>query len=989
MKDLPFSGEELFQSLYNSSPIYIWIKDLNNNLIKLNKAAADFEGKTIEELEGKSCFDLYSKERADAFWVDDLDVASTGEPKLGYYEKHTLPGSNVEKYLQVNKIPVRDTEGNVKGVMVYAIDVSDLKEIEDQTRKREENSKLMMDIAPFPIIITSIKENKILYLNNSSVQQFESDKEHILKTDPGNFYLNSDDRLQLKEKLLTEGSLKNREIAFRAANGNIIYSLISAVIVNYNEEPSAFIAFYDITELKKNELTIKQTAEEFRLVFENSSDALFWADSDTGIIINCNQKAEALLKKEKSKIIGTEHWEIHPKKDKEKYQNLFRNIKSTDPAAMELEVEDSEGSIIPVSISVATIQAGNTSITQAIIRDISERIAYETKIKESESKFRLMAENMKDVIWQMTPDLRFIYLSPSFLQLTGLEPEEFIGKSIWEMVTKETAAYLQILIKERKETCGLNSLAQTFTFESSQYRKDGKLIWTEIVVNPVLDQDLNIKFFQGVTRDITKRKAAETALKESQEKLQVVIANAPIVLFQIDRNGIFQFSDGKGLGSLGLLPAQVVGISVYEVYKDFPEIISQVKNALKGHIIRDVINVYGIHFEIQYNPILDKNGEVNSIIGIALDVTERKKIENALAESEQRFSTLFREMTEGVALHDMVFENDKVVNYRILEANPAYENQTGINAGEARNKLATEVYQTNEPPYLREYSEVALTGNKYIFETFFEPLERYFKISVISPIKNQFATVFEDVTLQKLREKELSDKNVELERFTYTVSHDLKSPLVTIKGFVGMLEQDLLHHQEENVMEDIQRIKSATDKMTSLLNDLLELSRVGRIINPPAKVPMKTIINEAIELLSGILTDKNIEVEIIGDFPEIYVDRQRIREVWQNLIENAAKFSGDQQKPKISIRYFKEDSKFIFSITDNGIGIEKKYFSNIFGLFNKLENKTEGTGIGLALVKRIIEVHGGEIWVESPGTGLGATFSFSLPAKPTKNLRVN
>ncbi|NJK93732.1 MAG: GHKL domain-containing protein [Bacteroidales bacterium] len=227
-------------------------------------------------------------------------------------------------------------------------------------------------------------------------------------------------------------------------------------------------------------------------------------------------------------------------------------------------------------------------------------------------------------------------------------------------------------------------------------------------------------------------------------------------------------------------------------------------------------------------------------------------------------------------------------------------------------------------------------------------------------------------TLQfkKKREKELRDKNAELERFTYTVSHDLKSPLVTIKGFIGMLELDIAAQKEENIIDDMQRIKSATDKMTNLLNDLLELSRIGRIINPPVKIPMSAIVAEAVELLSGILNEKKVVVDIQDHLPDVFVDKQRITEVWQNLIENAVKFMGNQQNPKIYIRFIKEDVKFIFTIEDNGVGIDEKYHQTIFGLFNKLENKSEGTGIGLALVKRIVEVHGGDVWVESKGYGV-------------------
>jgi signal transduction histidine kinase len=199
-----------------------------------------------------------------------------------------------------------------------------------------------------------------------------------------------------------------------------------------------------------------------------------------------------------------------------------------------------------------------------------------------------------------------------------------------------------------------------------------------------------------------------------------------------------------------------------------------------------------------------------------------------------------------------------------------------------------------------------------------------------------------------------------------------------------MLEQDLINQNQDNIKDDMQRIKSATDKMTDLLNDLLELSRIGRHVNPPVKVSMLNIVEEAVELSSGILSERNVELQIPEKMPEVYVDKQRILEVWLNLIENAVKFTEKMQKPKIIIGFHQEDAKFIFSIQDNGIGIDKKYHHIIFGLFNKLDNKSQGTGIGLALVKRIAEVHGGEVWVDSEGVGKGAKFSFSVPVKVLK-----
>jgi signal transduction histidine kinase len=241
-----------------------------------------------------------------------------------------------------------------------------------------------------------------------------------------------------------------------------------------------------------------------------------------------------------------------------------------------------------------------------------------------------------------------------------------------------------------------------------------------------------------------------------------------------------------------------------------------------------------------------------------------------------------------------------------------------------------------------------------------------------------------EAEIRKINE-ELGSKNEELERFTYTVSHDLKAPLVTINGFLGYLEQDAQSGDTERLQSDIHRIQDATKKMQRLLNELLELSRVGRMVNPSETIPFTALAQDALDLVHGQLEKGGIAVELDPNLPAIYGDRQRLTEVLQNLIENAAKFMGEQPQPRIEIgQQGEEDGKPVFFVRDNGIGIEPEYHERVFGLFEKLNTNTEGTGIGLALVKRIIEFHGGRIWVESEA-GKGTTFCFTLPKKQEKS----
>ncbi len=245
------------------------------------------------------------------------------------------------------------------------------------------------------------------------------------------------------------------------------------------------------------------------------------------------------------------------------------------------------------------------------------------------------------------------------------------------------------------------------------------------------------------------------------------------------------------------------------------------------------------------------------------------------------------------------------------------------------------------------------------------------------------ARLFSDLE-SELRERqkligELENKNGELERFTYTVSHDLKSPLVTINGFLGYLEQDAISGNKERMHADMQRIREAVKKMQNLLNELLELSRIGRVVNPPERVSFNDLVREAVSLVRGQIDARQAVVTVQANLPVVNVDRPRIVEVLQNLLDNATKYMGTQPHPQIEIgRRGEQDGQPVFYIRDNGIGIEPEFHERVFGLFNKLDPKSDGTGVGLALVKRIIEVHGGRIWIES-GLGKGATFYFTLP----------
>ena len=232
----------------------------------------------------------------------------------------------------------------------------------------------------------------------------------------------------------------------------------------------------------------------------------------------------------------------------------------------------------------------------------------------------------------------------------------------------------------------------------------------------------------------------------------------------------------------------------------------------------------------------------------------------------------------------------------------------------------------------------------------------------------------------EIKNTELQSQNAELERFNYTASHDLKAPLVTIKGFLGLLGKDIGAGNSEAMTRDMDQIGSTADKMIQLLDELLELSRIGRQMNAPEALELGVLVREAADRLAMQIQDRGVDLQIAPDMPRVRGDPGRLLEVFQNLIDNSIKFMGDQEKPRIEIGAERENGQVHCWVRDNGIGIAPMFHERVFDLFDRLDTKIDGTGIGLALVKRIIEVHGGRIWLESAGEGHGSAFHFELPA---------
>jgi PAS domain S-box-containing protein len=501
----------------------------------------------------------------------------------------------------------------------------------------------------------------------------------------------------------------------------------------------------------------------------------------------------------------------------------------------------------------------------------------------------------------------------------------------------------------------------------------------------------NARLYERTQKEIHERNLAEFALRSSEERFRKVFQASPvaIIISSLDDGRVIEANDAywkltryDPKNSIGRTALE---LGVWDSEDERKKFIDQLKHERSIYDPEyQFINKDGeVISTLAFYELVNLGG-VDSVLSMFYDTTDQKNAQESLQNSEMRTRAIL------ASIPDMIFEISKEGTF--LDFMASAEIAPIMPPSQFLGRNIKEMF----PPVIADQTLFALeraleTGQLHAFEYGMPPgkEEQFFEARITAITSKSAIIMVRDISQRKWveteREKlinELEEKNGELERFTYTVSHDLKSPLITIKGFLGFLEQDAISGNVIRLKSDIQRIASATDKMQSLLSELLDLTRVGRVMNPYQNIGFAELAREAVELVQGQIQNKGIQVSVQKDLPTVYGDHRRLVEAIQNLIDNSAKFIGDQARPCIEIgQNGYEDGKPIFYIKDNGIGIDPIHHKRIFGLFNKLDTDSEGTGIGLALVKRIIEVHGGRIWVESEA-GNGAAFFFTLRTEP-------
>ncbi len=635
---------------------------------------------------------------------------------------------------------------------------------------------------------------------------------------------------------------------------------------------------------------------------------------------------------------------------------------------------------------------------------VSEHKRAEAKLESSERRFRQLAENIHDAFW--IRDLqrnRVLYASPAYEAIWGLsraglyaDPQSFLNA-----VHLEDRA--QVLDWLAQQSRGQNTVR-----EYRIVRPDGNIRWIRDRAYPVRNDAGEVCRVTGVAEDVTQKKEAEQAVHESEQRMRAVLETAVEGIITIDERGVVESLNPAACRIFGYQPAEVIGqnVSVLMPSPDREEHDGYIANYFRtgqAKIIgigREVVGQRkdGTPFPMDLSISEVRLADRRLFTGMVRDITERKRAEKAVRENEAKFRAVFEKSVDAIGVSRQGIH---------MLVNPAYLKLFGFEQPEELvGRPVFELLAPGERPRVREFIECRGNGEAAPARYESRGLRRdgaEFDLDIDASAfeldgERHTLVILRDITGQKRarveierlnaelearvarRTRQLEDANRELEAFSYSVSHDLRAPLRAIDGFAHILLDDYSPKLDERGRRLFEVIRENTRKMNRLIEDILAFSKFNRAELSQGPVDMTSLARSVVQDL--ILPEPARPVKIaIQNLPTATGDTAMLRQVFANLISNALKFTRKTTDPAIDIGAWQEGPEATYYVRDNGVGFDAKYGHKLFNLFQRLHKSEdfEGTGVGLAIIQRIIHRHGGRVWAESKAHA-GACFYFALPA---------
>jgi PAS domain S-box-containing protein len=591
----------------------------------------------------------------------------------------------------------------------------------------------------------------------------------------------------------------------------------------------------------------------------------------------------------------------------------------------------------------------------------------------------------------------FLYINPVFQNLTGYTEEELLGKYSLDLVHSEERDMVR-----KKAIENLKSKNGSIPYEYRLVKKNGKTIW-------VLEEVTSINYggkraTVGSFMDITARKELEEAIKYSEKRYRTVLDEIGDAYFEVDLKGTLVFVNDQMTQHLQYSKEELLGMNyktftaeeeIKNVYAIYNKVYRTGEPSLSlGHRVIRKDGTRGFS-DVSISPLKNAKGEIIGFRGVSRDITERKRATEALQKSQERYRTLTENAGEAIFV---------VQDGMIKFMNPKGEELSGYSLEE----LASRPFVKFVHP-----DDINMVVDRYAKRLKGEPVPQIYDFRIIRkdgnirwgalnavPIswedKPAVLCFMSDITERKQLEKEreallqdikrinqkLEEANKELQDFVYIASHDLREPLRKISSFGTLLQDSLKGKLNEDQQENFDFMIGGARRMQNMIDALLTYSRLTTKAKPFEWVDLNKVIEDVKKVeLATMLDETHGIIHVPKPLPSVKADPSQMHPLFQNLIGNGLKFHKEGTPPEITIRAHDVENNVIrIEVEDNGIGIDEKYHGQLFTMFKRLNSREqyEGTGIGLASCKKIVERHGGNIGIKST-PGKGSTFWFTLP----------
>lgn len=995
-------SEAKFRSIFDQSPVGSVIVGLDKKFIRCNAAFCNFLDYTEQELIGKNISEVTHPEDTEV-GSQEMKRIAAGDIENARIQKRYCKKDGSIVWGEVSISIVRDEENRPLFFLPIIQDITEQYRSKEILEENENNFHAIFDSHSAAIAIIE-KDTTISMVNDAYCKLSGYSKEEVIglswtKQIPPN------DLERLKEynrrRIADPNDAPSEyEFSFYKKNGDISYAMMSVGMIQHSGRIIA--SFIDITERKQAEESLKTSEYEFHLLAE-AMPQIVWITKPDGWNIYFNQQWVDYtgLSLEDSYGHG---WNtpFHPDDQHRAWvawQNATQNNASY---SLECRLRRLDGVYKWWLIRGVPIRNENGIILKwfGTCTDIDELKNAEEALRISEDRFRSIFENMASaccfdkVIYKdgKAVDYIVVDVNPAYEKILGISKKDVVNKLASEIYNTKDIPFFDIYAK-------VAETGEPQTFES--YFAPAGIFLNVTASRPAPGM------FSTVFTDITERKLAETLLRAEKDRIRTIMDMVGDPIFMKDNDHRITLANRAFYEMFNLDEQSVLGFTLAENVpeherKRFLEVDRGVLDTGKADIREEELTLDGRTRTIITRKIrfIDESGN-KFLVGSIHDITARKKTEVTIRENNSRLELAMQAANMAwwamdISTGNVTFERRKA---EMLGFPPDkfshYQDFTNFVHPEDRENAMNAMrdhLSGKAEKYEIEYRILTKAGD---YKWFYDigavvkrdsagaPLSVTGIVIDISERKKAEAVIkelnetLEDKVVERTALLEVANK--ELEAFSYSVSHDLRGPLRRIDGFSQILLDDYTEKLDEGGLSIVNTVRTNVQRLGKLIDDLLDFSRYSRHEMQLAEVNMKMLCSDAYKELTDADARKRILLQL-ENLPNIQGDATLLKQVWVNLLSNAIKYSSKKEKIEITISSETMPDKVTFCIKDKGAGFEMKYAKKLFGVFERLHGEEEfsGTGVGLAVVKRIIDRHHGEIWAESE-VGQGATFYFSLP----------